>query len=59
VLALDYAAGGSPVRRISLGETDVRAGTLTFATARIWDDGVTAPGLRPTIGTNPAVGGPR
>lgn len=59
VLALDYATGGGPVRRIPLGATDVRAGALTFATARIWDDGVTAPTLRPTIGTNPAVGGPR
>lgn len=59
VLGLDYASGGGQVRRIGLGETEVRAGMLTFATVRIWDDGVTAPVIRPTAVANPARSAPR
>lgn len=40
-LALDYTpAAGATARRIALGTIDVRPGKITFATTRLWDDGV-------------------
>jgi hypothetical protein len=41
-LAIDYAASpGAPTRRLIIGQTEVVAGKITFATTRVWDDGVT------------------
>jgi hypothetical protein len=39
-LALDLGAAGPLQRRIALGPTQIAAGKLAFATARVWDDGV-------------------
>ncbi|MFL5559981.1 MAG: hypothetical protein ACJ79K_00770 [Gemmatimonadaceae bacterium] len=42
-LAIDYAPRpGAPPRRLVIGPTEVVPGRITFATTRIWDDGVTA-----------------
>ncbi len=41
-LAIDYAASpGAPTRRLVLDATEITAGKITFATTRVWDDGVT------------------
>jgi hypothetical protein len=41
-LAIDYvAAPGAPTRRLAIGPTRIVAGKLSFATTRVWDDGVT------------------
>ena len=45
-LTLDFGAGGSVQRRITLGLTQITAGKIAFATARVWDDGVVD--IRPT-----------
>ena len=40
-LAIDYTpAPGLPRRRLVIGSTEVVAGKISFATTRIWDDGV-------------------
>jgi hypothetical protein len=39
-VSLSYGPPGGPQRRIDLGKTQIVAGKLAFATARVWDDGV-------------------
>ena len=41
-LAIDYTSRpGATPRRLVIGSTEVVAGRITFATTRVWDDGVT------------------
>lgn len=40
-LAIDYSPRpGAPARRVAIGPTRVIAGKISFATTRVWDDGV-------------------
>ena len=45
-LTLDLGGGGSVLRRITFRPTQITAGKIAFATARVWDDGVVD--IRPT-----------
>jgi hypothetical protein len=52
-LVLNYGAPGQPPRRVELGVTTVAAGKLSFATARVWDDGIIDVRPAPALVVNP------
>ena len=53
-LALNYGAPGGPTRRIELGATQIIAGKLAFATARVWEDGMIDARPSPVLVANPS-----